>query len=83
MWNQVCQGSLRAHWVENIAALHVSENTIDAYRVEFCHHLRPGAGAHRLAKLEPQRLERSYKKMQDSGSSAGTSTRPTGPYGPP
>ncbi|MYZ39046.1 MULTISPECIES: site-specific integrase [unclassified Streptomyces] len=60
------------HWVENIAALHVSENTIDGYRVAVCHHLIPGLGAHRLTKLEPEHLERFYKKMQDNGSSAGT-----------
>ncbi|MGA5128225.1 tyrosine-type recombinase/integrase [Streptomyces olivoreticuli] len=60
------------HWVENIAALHVSENTIDGYRVAVYHHLIPGVGAHRLAKLEPEHLERFYKKMQDNGSSAGT-----------
>ena len=60
------------HWVENIAALHVSENTIDGYRVAVYHHLIPGLGAHRLAKLEPEHLERFYKKMQTNGSSAGT-----------
>ncbi|MFD8969290.1 tyrosine-type recombinase/integrase [Streptomyces sp. NPDC059568] len=60
------------HWVENIAALHVSENTIDGYRVAVYHHLIPGIGAHRLTKLEPEHLERFYKKMQDNGSSAGT-----------
>ncbi|WP_307825489.1 tyrosine-type recombinase/integrase [Streptomyces sioyaensis] len=32
----------------------------------------PGVGAHRLAKLEPEHLERFYKKMQSNGSSAGT-----------
>lgn len=60
------------YWVENIAALHVSENTIDGYRVAVYHHLIPGLGAHRLTKLEPEHLERFYKKMQDNGSSAGT-----------
>ncbi|MEU6759501.1 site-specific integrase [Streptomyces sp. NPDC046685] len=60
------------HWVENIAAAHVSENTIDGYRVAVNHHLIPGLGAHRLAKLEPEHLERFYKKMQESGSAAGT-----------
>ncbi|MFI1799369.1 tyrosine-type recombinase/integrase [Streptomyces sp. NPDC020379] len=60
------------HWVENIAALHVSENTIDGYRVAVYHHLIPGLGAHRLTKLEPEHLERFYKKMQDNGSSSGT-----------
>ncbi|MFF9918986.1 tyrosine-type recombinase/integrase [Streptomyces globisporus] len=60
------------HWVENIAAAHVSENTIDGYRVAVRHHLIPGLGAHRLEKLQPEHLERFYKKMQDSGSAAGT-----------
>ena len=64
--------SWMTHWVENIAALHVSENTIDGYRVAVYHHLIPGLGAHRLAKLEPEHLERFYKKMQANGSSAGT-----------
>ncbi|MFB7821710.1 tyrosine-type recombinase/integrase [Streptomyces hydrogenans] len=60
------------HWVENIAAAHVSENTIDGYRVAVYHHLIPGLGAHRLEKLDPEHLERFYKKMQDNGSAAGT-----------
>lgn len=60
------------HWVENIAASSVSENTIDGYRVAVYHHLIPGIGAHRMEKLEPEHLERFYKKMQEAGSSAGT-----------
>lgn len=64
------------HWVENIAALHVGENTIDGYRVAVYHHLIPGLGGHRLEKLEPEHLERFYKKMQDGGSSAGTAHQP-------
>lgn len=60
------------HWAENIAAPNVGENTIDGYRVAVYHHLIPGLGAHRLAKLEPEHLERLYQKMQATGSSAGT-----------
>ncbi|WP_406421056.1 tyrosine-type recombinase/integrase [Streptomyces sp. NBC_00842] len=60
------------HWVEHIAAPNVSENTIDGYRVAVNHHLIPGLGAHRLEKLEPEHLERFYKKMQETGSAAGT-----------
>lgn len=60
------------HWVENIAALSVGENTIDGYRVAVYHHLIPGLGAHRLEKLEPEHLERFYRKMQANGSAAGT-----------
>ncbi|MFE9566944.1 tyrosine-type recombinase/integrase [Streptomyces sp. NPDC006692] len=60
------------HWAENIAAPNVGENTIDGYRVAVYHHLIPGLGAHRLEKLEPEHLERFYRKMQANGSSAGT-----------
>ncbi|MGR3936254.1 tyrosine-type recombinase/integrase [Streptomyces sp. BRA346] len=60
------------HWVENIAAPNVGENTIDGYRVAVYHHLIPGLGAHRLEKLEPEHLERFYRKMQANGSAAGT-----------
>ncbi|MFG2579594.1 tyrosine-type recombinase/integrase [Streptomyces solisilvae] len=61
-----------SHWVENIAAPSVGENTIDGYRVAVYHHLIPGLGAHRLEKLEPEHLERFYRKMQANGSAAGT-----------
>ncbi|MDX2854523.1 site-specific integrase [Streptomyces sp. PA03-3a] len=60
------------HWVENIARPHVSENTYDGYEVDVRVHLVPGLGAHRLDRLEPEHLERFYRKMQDSGSAAGT-----------
>ncbi|MBU7597357.1 tyrosine-type recombinase/integrase [Streptomyces sp. P38-E01] len=60
------------HWVENIAAPHVGENTIDGYRVAVYHHLIPGLGAHRMEKLEPEHLERLYRKMQANGSASGT-----------
>ncbi|MDI3424259.1 tyrosine-type recombinase/integrase [Streptomyces luteolus] len=60
------------HWVENIAAPNVGENTIDGYRVAVYHHLIPGLGAHRLEKLEPEHMERFYRKMQAGGSAAGT-----------
>ncbi|MGQ4368047.1 tyrosine-type recombinase/integrase [Streptomyces violaceoruber] len=60
------------HWVENIAAPNVGENTIDGYRVAVYHHLISGLGAHRLEKLEPEHLERLYRKMQANGSAAGT-----------
>lgn len=65
------------HWVENIAAPNVAENTIDGYRVAVYHHLIPGLGSHRLAKLEPEHLERLYQKMQASGSAAAPPTKRT------
>lgn len=60
------------HWVENIAKPYVSENTYDGYEVDVRVHLVPGLGAHKLDKLEPEHLERFYRRMQETGSSAGT-----------
>ncbi|MGW1327619.1 tyrosine-type recombinase/integrase [Streptomyces antibioticus] len=60
------------HWVENIAKPYVSENTYDGYEVDVRVHLVPGLGAHKLDRLEPEHLEAFYRKMQASGSSAGT-----------
>ncbi|MEU6509250.1 site-specific integrase [Streptomyces sp. NPDC046942] len=60
------------HWVENIAKPYVSENTYDGYEVDVRVHLVPGLGAHKLDRLEPEHLERFYRKMQESGSAAGT-----------
>lgn len=60
------------HWVENIAAPSVGENTIAGYRVAVNKHLVPGLGAHRLDKLEPEHLERFYKTMQTNGSAPAT-----------
>ena len=51
------------HWVENIAAPFVRENTIAGYRVAVNVHLIPGLGKHRLDRLEPEHLERLYARM--------------------
>ncbi|MFJ8742404.1 tyrosine-type recombinase/integrase [Embleya sp. NPDC127516] len=60
------------HWVENIAKPYVSENSYDGYEVAVRVHLIPGLGAHRLERLEPEHLERFYRKMQDRGSKPAT-----------
>ncbi|MFF0389352.1 tyrosine-type recombinase/integrase [Kitasatospora sp. NPDC004615] len=60
------------HWIENIAPLGVTENTLAGYEVAVRVHLIPGVGAHRLEKLEPEHLERFYKRMQDNGSKPAT-----------
>ncbi|MBL7494480.1 site-specific integrase [Frankia sp. AgB1.9] len=60
------------HWVENIAAPSVGENTIDGYRVAVRVHLVPGLGAHRLEKLEPEHVEALMQRMQTNGSAAAT-----------
>nr|WP_211210878.1 hypothetical protein [Sporichthya polymorpha] len=60
------------HWVENIAAAHVRPNTLSAYRVAVNVHLIPGIGRHRLAKLEPEHLEKLYARMIANGSKPAT-----------
>jgi integrase len=60
------------HWVENIAAGNVRENTLSGYRVAVYTHLNKGIGAHRLDKLQPEHLERLYARMRLNGKAAGT-----------
>jgi len=60
------------HWVENIAAQSVRENTLAGYRVAVRKHLIPGVGGHRLDRLEPEHLETLYRQMMRSGSAPAT-----------
>ncbi|SCL61767.1 Site-specific recombinase XerD [Micromonospora citrea] len=60
------------HWVENIAAPAVRDNTIAGYRVAVYRHLIPGLGAHRLEKLQPEHVEKLTRKMQAAGSAPAT-----------
>jgi Phage integrase, N-terminal SAM-like domain len=57
----------------------VRENTIAGYRVAVNKHLIPGVGGHRLDKLQPEHLERLYRKMQEGEARPAPPTRPTGP----
>jgi integrase len=59
------------HWLEHIARPNVRETSFSAYRVAVTRHLVPGVGAHRLDRLEPEHLERLYRRMADGGSSPG------------
>lgn len=60
------------HWISNIVPDSVGENTLSGYEVAVRVHLIPGLGAHKLAKLEPEHLERLYKKMRTNGKRGGT-----------
>ncbi|GGK09609.1 site-specific integrase [Pilimelia anulata] len=61
------------YWLEHIATPpNVRQSTHDGYEVAVRVHLVPGIGAHRLDKLEPEHLEKLYKKMQANGSKPGT-----------
>src|SRR6478609_1126708 len=65
-------GKWLTHWIKEIVPGTVSENTYDGYEVAVRVHLAPGVGAHRLEKLEPEHLERFYKRMQANRTAAGT-----------
>src|SRR5689334_570444 len=51
------------HWLENIARPSIRESSFNAYRTAVNRHLVPGLGKHRLDRLEPEHLERLYRKM--------------------
>ena len=60
------------HWLENVVAPPViTENAFIAYEVAARVHLVPGIGAHKLNKLEPEHLERLYRKMTTAGAKPG------------
>jgi integrase len=56
------------HWLRTIIAPPtIKENAWDAYENTVRVHLIPGIGAHRLDKLEPEHLERLYRRMMTEG----------------
>jgi len=60
------------HWLENIVAPPaITENSYVAYEVAVRVHLIPGIGAHRLDKLEPEHVEKLYRKMIKNGAQPG------------
>jgi integrase len=71
------------HWLNTIVAPPtITQNAWDAYDSAIRIHLIPGIGAHRLNKLEPEHLERLYRKMMTQGrtpSRPGEKIKPTRP----
>lgn len=64
------------HWLENIAAEHVKPNTLSGYRVAVNHHLIPGVGKHQLDTLQPEHLERLYRRIQERPTKTAETTKP-------
>lgn len=57
------------HWLDNIVTTYAAPYTFAGYRTDIRKHLIPGLGKHRLVRLEPEHIERFYKKL-------GTSVKP-------
>jgi integrase len=60
------------HWLDNIARSNLRESSYSAYRVAVKKHLVPALGRHRLDRLEPEHLERLYRRMMDRGAKPAT-----------
>lgn len=60
------------HWLELIARPSVRQRSYEAYRTAVNTHLIPALGRQRLDRLQPEHLERLYRRMVDGGASSGT-----------
>jgi integrase len=69
-------GQWLEHWLEYIAEPFVRTNTYVGYRGAVRNHLVPGLGAHKLAKLRPEHVERLYVTMLKRTTRRGTPTKP-------
>ena len=58
--------------LETIARPSLRHTSFAAYRIAVEKHLMSGIGKHRLDRLEPEHLERLYKRMVDGGSRPAT-----------
>ncbi|OLT22939.1 hypothetical protein BJF78_32760 [Pseudonocardia sp. CNS-139] len=60
------------HWLSTIVAPPtITPNAHEAYEVAARVHLIPGVGAHRIDRLQPEHLERLYRKMVNNGAKPG------------
>lgn len=64
------------YWLNEIAAPSVKVNTLAGYQVAVSHHLIPGIGKHKLRSLQPEHLEKLYRKILLTPTKSGALTRP-------
>ncbi len=60
------------HWLDVIAAPNLRPSSAAAYRTAIEKHLIPGLGKQKLDRLQPEHLERLYRKMIDQGAKPAT-----------
>jgi hypothetical protein len=65
-------GVVAAALVGDIARPSIRESSFNAYKIAARKDLVPGVGKHRLERLEPEHLERLYRKMIMDGARPGT-----------
>lgn len=68
------------HWLNNIVAPpSITENAWSAYEIAVRLFLVPGVGAHRLKKLEPEHLEKLYRRLIQEGRKPKSATEQVKP----
>ncbi|MGO4956836.1 tyrosine-type recombinase/integrase [Luteococcus sp. Sow4_B9] len=60
------------HWLDVIAEPNLRPSSAAAYRTAIEKHLIPGLGKQKLDRLQPEHLERLYRKMIDNGAKPAT-----------
>lgn len=60
------------HWLDTIAAPKLRPRTLDDYRGRIDKWIKPAVGHHRIDRLQPEHLERSYLDMGEAGLGAAS-----------
>jgi integrase len=64
--------SWMTHWLENIARPTLRGSSFAAYRIAVTKHIVPSIGPHRLDRVQPEHLERLYRRMIEAGAKPAT-----------
>lgn len=60
------------HWLDNVAAPSIRYKTFAYYKTAIDKYLAPMLGSHRLDRLEPEHIERTYRNLRQNGTSSST-----------
>src|SRR5215475_8138169 len=63
------------HWLDNIAVNRVRARTLESYRQLVRLHIKPAAGHHRLARLQPEHVEAMHAEIRAKGLASATVLR--------
>ncbi|MEU7807894.1 site-specific integrase [Micromonospora chalcea] len=65
-------GEWLTYWLDNVAERKVRPSTLQGYRSKVTKHLVPGLGEHRLDRLQPEHVEKFYRKCGAEGMAPAT-----------